>query len=89
VEEDVRRVIAQGGLSGEALAAIYGGVVGGILGITGAMLATFVQSWLRRLGKIRGVLISHGRGDGDQPGTTRFTAEAAFYNEKELRIGIR
>jgi hypothetical protein len=62
----------------------------GVLGITGAMLATFAQSWLRRLGKIRGVLISHGRGGGDgQPGTTRFNVEVAFYNEKELRIGIR
>jgi hypothetical protein len=83
-------MIAQGGLSSETLAAIYGGVVGGVLGITGAVLATFVQNWLQRLGKIRGVIISHGQGtDVNQPGNTRFTAEVAFYNDKPLRIGIR
>lgn len=49
-----------------------------------------VLSWLRRLGKIRGVLISHGRGgDSDLPGNTRFVVEVTFYNEKRLRIGIR
>jgi hypothetical protein len=88
VAQGVRRVSLQS-LSPEALAAIYGGIVGGALGIGGALLATLVQKWLQRVGKIRGVLISHGRGGGDQPGTTRFTAEVAFYNEKELRIGIR
>jgi hypothetical protein len=86
--EDVRRVSAQSGLTSDALAAVYGGIVGGTLGITGALLATFVQRWLQRRGKIRGVIISHGSG-GSGTTTTRFNAEVAFYNDEELRIGIR
>ena len=90
VEEGARRVSTQDGLTNDALAAIYGGVVGGILGITGALLATFIQRWLQRMGRIRGVIISHSRASlAGQPGVTRFTADVAFYNEKELRIGIR
>jgi hypothetical protein len=48
------------GLSSEVLAAIYGGIVGGVLGITAALLGAVVQNRLKRVGKGRASIVSIG-----------------------------
>lgn len=75
-------------LSGDVLAAIYGGVVGGVLGITGALLGAVVQRRLQKVGKVRATIVSTGTGGGPDPNTVRFVAEVWFYNEKEVSIRI-
>ncbi len=78
-----------GELSSEALAAVYGGVVGGVLGITGALMGAVVQNRLKRVGKVRGQIVSMGSGGSPNSDEVTLHAEVWFYNEEEVSIGIR
>ena len=76
-------------MSPQAVAAIYGGLVGGVLAMIGVLAGMFLESRLQRHGKLRCVVSNWELTEVTPLGQAFCTFEVYLFNESILATGLR